>query len=178
MSARSDRVPKPSRARLTAATLGFAVLLLAVAVSLPAALAASATGHVSVTILPTAAVVGGTGMSFGTVGGASVPGRVVLSPAGRSSGPAAYSFTGSSAAGSVTLTGAPGTAVGISLSVGDVARGPGAAMPFRVVAAAPGTASALDRAGELRLALGATLSVGRSQAPGAYYGAYSVTVDY
>src|SRR6266851_4544071 len=112
------------------------------------------------------------------LGAASAPGRVVLSPAGRSSGPAAYSFGGSPAAGSVTLTGAPGMAVSISLSVGDVARGPGAAMPFKVVAAAPGAASALDRAGELRLALGATLSVGRSQAPGAYYGAYSVTVDY
>src|SRR5260370_39094516 len=124
MSARSDRVPNPSRARLTAATLGFAVLLLAVAVSLPAALAASATGHVSVTILPTAAVVGGTGMSFGTVGAASAPGRVVLSPAGRSSGPAAYSFTRSSAAGRVTLPCAPRTAGRISLSVRQLSPAP------------------------------------------------------
>jgi hypothetical protein len=36
----------------------------------------------------------------------------------------------------------------------------------------------LDRSGVLRLALDTTLSVGRQQAPGAYYGSYTVTVDY
>ncbi|HET7594780.1 MAG TPA: DUF4402 domain-containing protein, partial [Stellaceae bacterium] len=127
-----------------------------------------AVGHVSVTILPAAAGVGGGAMSFGSVG---------VAP-GRASGPAAYSFGGSPAVGSVTLTGVPGTAVTVSVSAGDVARGPGAAMPFRVVAAYPGAASALDRAGVLRLALGATLSVGRQQAPGAYHGTYTVTVNY
>jgi len=51
-------------------------------------------------------------------------------------------------------------------------------MPFRVVAASPGGVSALDRAGVLRLALGATLSVGRQQAAGVYHGTYTVTVNY
>jgi hypothetical protein len=159
------------------AALAWASAFLAMAPSTPA-LAASAVGHVSVTILPVAAAVGGSAMSFGSVGVASVPGRVVLSPAGRPSGPTAYSFRGSPAAGNVTLTGAPGTAVSISVSGGDVAQGPGAPMPFKVVAAAPGAISVLDRTGMLRLALGATLSVGRSQAPGDYRGTYAITVDY
>ena len=159
------------------AAFACASALLAVAPS-PPALAASAVGHVSVTILPVAAAVGGSAMSFGTVGVASVPGRVVLSPSGRASGPPAYSFGGSPAPASVILSGTPGTAVTLSVSAGDVARGPGAAMPFRVITAAPVAMSALDPAGSLRLALGATLAVGRQQAPGAYYGTYAITVDY
>jgi spore coat protein U-like protein len=152
-----------------------AVLLAAAPAPAPAA---SAVGHVSVTILPTAGGVGGSAMSFGTVDAASAAGQVALSPAGTASGPAAYSFGGSPAPARVTLTGAPGTAVTVSVSAGDVARGPGAPMPFRVVAAASGAVSALDRAGMLHLALGATLSVGRAQGPGAYHGTYIVTVDY
>jgi spore coat protein U-like protein len=167
--------PTVSRPSVGAALACAAALL---AVAAPPARSASAVGHVSVTILPTAAGVGGSAMSFGTVGVASAPGRVVLSPAGRASGPAGYSFGGSPAPASVTLTGTPGTALTVSLSGGDVARGPGAPMPFRVVAATAGAISALDRAGMLRLSFGATLSVGRSQAPGAYHGTYTVTVDY
>ena len=48
----------------------------------------------------------------------------------------------------------------------------------RGIAASPGTVSVLDRSGALRLALGATLSIGRQQAPGAYRGSYTVIVDY
>jgi hypothetical protein len=170
---------KPARGsrRADGAALACAAALLAAA-PFPVALAASAVGHVSVTILPAAAGVEGAAMSFGTVGGTSAAGRIVLSPGGKANGPAAYSFGGSPAAGSVTVTGLPGMPVAISVSAGDVARGPGAAMPFRVVAAAPGSMYTLDRAGVLRLALGATLSVGRQQAPGAYHGAYTATVDY
>jgi hypothetical protein len=76
------------------------------------------------------------------------------------------------------LTGIPGTPVTLSLSAGDVAHGPGTPMPFRVVAASPGALSAIEHSGMLRLPLAATLSVGRRQAPGAYRGSYTVTVDY
>jgi hypothetical protein len=162
--------------RSAGAVLAGGAALLAMA-PLPAP-AATAVGHVSVTILPAVAAVDGSAMSFGTVGVASAPGRVVLSPSGRASGPAAYSLGGAPAPASVVLSGTPGTAVTLSVSAGDVARGPGAAMPFRVVTAAPVAMSVLDRAGSLRLALGATLAVGRQQAPGAYYGSYAITVDY
>jgi len=131
-----------------------AAALLPVA-AVPAGLAASAVGHVSVTVLPAAAGVGGGAMSFGTVDSASGP-----------------------ASGGVTVAGVPGTPVTLRLSAGDVARGPGMPIPFRVVAASRRALPTIDRFGVLRLALGATLSVARQQAPGAYRGSYTVTVDY
>ena len=134
------------------AVAGAASLAVAAA---PAALAASAVGHVSVTILPAAAGVGGGIMSLGTAGSVSGP-----------------------ASGGMTVTGAPGTPVTLSVSASNVARGPGMPIPFRVAATSPGAWSTIDRSGVLRLALGATLSVGRQQAPGAYRGDYTVTVDY
>lgn len=133
----------------------FAAAVLSAVAAPPPALAASAVGHVSVTILAPAAGVSGGAMSF--------------DPAGSASG---------LASGGVTVTGVPGTPVTLSLSAGNVARGPGMPIPFRVAAASPVAASAIDRSGVLRLALGATLSVGRQQAPGAYRGDYTVTVDY
>jgi hypothetical protein len=108
-----------------------------------------------VTILPAAAGVGGGAMSFGMIGSAS-----------------------GLASGGVTVTGIPGTPLTLSLSAGDVARGPGIPIPFRVVAASRGAQPTIDRSGVLRLALGATLRVARQQAPGAYRGDYTVVVDY
>jgi spore coat protein U-like protein len=163
-----------SRRRSAGAVLAGAAALLAAE---PVALAASAVGHVSVTILPAAAGVGGGAMSFGTAGGSGAPVRMALGPSAQAGGPAAYSFGRATATGHVTVTGLPGTPVTLSLSAGDVARGPGTPMAFRVVAS-PGGPSAIDRSGALRLALGATLAVGPQQAPGAYRGSYAVTVDY
>jgi spore coat protein U-like protein len=156
----------------------FAAVLLLAAAAVPAAVAASAVGHVSVTILPAAAGVGGGAMSFGTAGSAAAPVRVALGPSGPAGGSAGYSLGGLRAAGSVTLTGVPGTPVTLSLSAGDLARGPGTPMQFRVVAASAGSLSAIEGSGTLRLALGAALSVGRQQRPGAYHGDYIVTIDY
>ena len=152
------------RPRWLAPGVALAAAALSAVAAAPPASAASGVGHVSVTILPAAAGAAGGVMSFG--------------PAGRASAPAAASIGGLRAAGSVTVTGVPGTPVTLSLSAGDLARGPGAPLPFRVVAASPGAPSAIDRSGVLRLALGATLTVGRRQAPGAYRGSYTVTVDY
>lgn len=134
-----------------AAAAGAASLAVAAA---PGALAASAVGHVSVTILPAAAGVGG-GMSVGMAGSASGP-----------------------ASGGVSVTGIPGTPVTLSLSAGNMARGPGMPIPFRVVAASSGALATIDRSGVLRLALGATLRVAPQQAPGAYRGDYTVIIDY
>lgn len=133
----------------------FAGAALSAVAAPPPALAASAVGHVSVTILPAAVGVGGGAMSFG---------------------PAASA--GGLASGGVTVTGIPGTPVTVGLSAGNLAHGPGMPIPFRVVAASTAAPSAIDRLGVLRLALDATLSVGRQQAPGAYRGDYTVTVDY
>lgn len=133
----------------------FAAAALSAVAAPPPALAASAVGHVSVTILPAAVGVGGGAMSFG---------------------PAASA--GGLASGGVTVTGIPGTPVTLGLSDGNLARGPGLPIPFRVIAASPGTLPTIDRSGVLRLALGATLRVERQQAPGAYRGDYTVTVDY
>jgi len=141
-----------------------------------AALAASATGHVAVTILPTPAGLDGAAATFAAASIGSGSGRMVLNPMGGTGGMGAASGTDLPAAGRVVLIGPPGMAATISLSSGDVARGPGAAMPFRVVAAS--ALSALDHVGTLQVALSATLAVGRGQTPGPYRGTYSVTVDY
>jgi len=133
-----------------------AVAVLSAAAASPPAVAASAVGHVSVTILPAAAGVGGGGMSFGAAGSA----------------------TGPSSSAGVTVTGAPGTPVTFTVSAGNAAHGPGRPILFQVIATSPGTLPTIDRSGVLRLALGATLAIGRQQAPGAYRGQCTVTVDY
>ena len=157
----------------------FALTAAAAAILLPsAARAATATGHASVTIVPALAVSETAPMDFGTVGVTKAGGSVVLSPNGTRSGPATYSFDGSARPGQFTVTGTPNAAIAISFSSGDAVTGPGPAMALGSFTHNAGHAPALNSAGNLSLAVGATVTVGAAQPYGSYAGTYSVTVNY
>jgi Domain of unknown function (DUF4402) len=158
----------------TIALMGAAAALL-----LPAAAgAATATGHAAVTIVAAVAVSETQPMDFGTVGVTKAGGSVVLSPGGTRSGPATYSFDGSSRPGQFTVQGTPNAAVAISFSSGDAVTGPGPAMALSSFTHNAGSAPALDSTGKLSLAVGATVTVGTSQPYGTYAGTYNVIVNY
>jgi Mat/Ecp fimbriae major subunit len=160
-------------------TSAFALTATAAAALLPsAALAATATGHASVTIVSAVAVSETTPMDFGTVGVTRAGGTVVLSPNGTRSGPANYNFDGSARPGEFTVTGTPNAAIAISFSAGDAVTGPGPAMALGSFTHNAGRAPALNSAGNLSLAVGASVTVGQAQPYGSYAGTYTVTVNY
>ena len=158
----------------TIALLGATTTLLLPA----AALAATAIGHASVTIVAALALSETAPMDFGTVGVTKAGGNVVLSPNGTRSGPATYSFDGSSRPGQFTVAGTPNAAIAISFSAGDAVTGPGPAMALGSLTHNAGRAPALNSAGTLSLAVGATVTVGAAQPYGSYAGSYAVTVNY
>jgi hypothetical protein len=105
-------------------------------------------------------------------------GSVVLSPTGSRTGPATYSFDGSSHPGQFTVSGTPNAAVAISFSSGSAVTGPGPAMVLGSFTHNAGSAPALNSAGSLSLAVGATVTVGTAQPYGSYAGTYAVVVNY
>jgi hypothetical protein len=136
-------------------TAGVAVTL-ALALLSNAALAATAIGHVSVTILPaTAAVMETTPIELDGAGR-----HMVTRP------------------GVVTLTGAPNEAVTISVSANDPVTGPGPALQLGRFTHNAGRAPMLSGDGSLTLAVATTVKTGASQPHGAYAGNYSVIVNY
>ncbi|HKW54376.1 MAG TPA: DUF4402 domain-containing protein [Stellaceae bacterium] len=121
-----------------------------------AALAATATGHVSVTILPaTAAVSETTPIELDSVGN-----RIVTRP------------------GIVTLTGAPNLAVAISITANDTVSGSGQALQLAAFTHNGGRAPTLNGNGKLTLAIATTVKQGAAQPQGAYSGSYTVIVNY
>jgi hypothetical protein len=167
-------MPATSFTNAALALMGAAAALL-----LPSgALAATATGHASVTIVSAVAVSETAPMDFGTVGVTKAGGSVVLSPNGARSGPAAYAFDGSAHPGQFTVAGTPNAAIAISFSSGDAVTGPGPAMTLGSFTHNAGKAPALNSAGNLTLAVGATVTVGAAQPYGSYAGTYTVTVNY
>lgn len=142
----SDRLTPAAR------TTGFCVAVLLSAALASPAMAASATGHVSVTILPAAAVTENTPISFARVG---APG-----------------------AGALSLAGAPHTAVTLSVGRGDGFAHLGTAISVGAFAHNAGPSPSLNGAGVLNVAVGATLAVASSQPAGSYSGTYTVIVNY
>lgn len=138
---------------------GVAVLL-ALSVAPPAS-AASATGHVSVTILPAPAVIESTPVDFSVISRHTASGGITLSPAG-----------------TVRLSGAPHTVVTLSVGPGDGFAHSGTAISVGGFAHDAGASPSLSGAGTLSVAVGATLTVASSQATGRYSGTYRVTVNY
>jgi Domain of unknown function (DUF4402) len=121
----------------------------------PAALAATAIGHASVTILPAAAVIETTPIELDGVGN-----RISTHP------------------GIVTLTGAPNLAVTISITAKDRVSGLGPALQLAALTHNGGRASTLSNDGSLVLAIETTVKTGASRPHGAYSGSYSVIVNY
>jgi hypothetical protein len=121
----------------------------------PAALAATAIGHASVTILPAAAVIETTRIELDGVGN-----RISTHP------------------GIVTLTGAPNLAVTISITAKDRVSGLGPALRLAAFTHNGGRAPTLSSDGSLVLAIETNVKTGVSRPHGAYSGSYSVIVNY
>lgn len=80
-----------------------------------------------------------------------------------------------------TLTGTPSANVVISLppdGMTQLSDGSGNTMALNGFVSSPGPVGTLSGGGTLTLAVGATLSVGNSQAPGSYSGFFTVTINY
>jgi hypothetical protein len=121
-----------------------------------AALAATAIGHVSVTILPTSAAVMETApIELETVG---------------------HHLT--SRPGVVTVTGQPDMAVSISVAVNDPVTGSGPALQLGNFTNNAGRTPVLRSDGTLAFSVATTVKEGSSRAHGVYVGNYSVIVNY
>jgi len=140
--------------------------------------AATAVGHASVTLLPAISVTETAAMDLGSIGITKAAGTVILTPAGRVSGPSGYSFTGVPNPGQFTVVGAPNAAVGISFSRGDAMTGPGPALALGDFTHNAGASPALSSTGTLTFAVGAAVTIGAAQPTGGYSGTYSVVVNY
>ncbi len=130
-------------------------IALALALLSNAALGATAIGHVSVTILPAAAVMETMPIELDATGP-----HMATRP------------------GVVTLTGAPNEAITISVSANDPVTGPGPALQLGRFTHNAGRAPMLSSDGSLTLAVATTVKPGASQPHGAYAGSYSVIVNY
>ena len=129
-----------------------AATVLAVVWVSKAALAATAIGHVSVTILPAAAVIETTPIELDATG------NHLATP------------------GVVTLTGAPNEAITISVSANDPVTGPGPALQLGRFTHNAGRAPMLSSDGTLTIET--TVKMGASRPHGAYSGSHSVIVNY
>ena len=133
-----------------------AAVLLAVSVTPTPALAATAVGHASVTILPATAAVSETmPIELDSVGN-----HISTRP------------------GIVTLTGAPNLAVAISITGNDTLGPRGQPLPLAAFTHNAGREPTLNGKGELTLAISTTMKNGAAQAPGAYSASYTVIVNY
>jgi len=157
-------------------SLAAIVAIGALALASDRALAASATGSASATILQQITVLPGTAMAFGTIAPAAAGGTVVLSAAGTIAAVPGFAFAGTPTAGTFTVSGASGQPVIVSFSSGNTLAGPGTAMPLGVftTSGAPATFGAAS----FTLNVGASLTVNPAQTAGSYSGSYTVNVDY
>lgn len=153
------------------------VATLGIAVTGSAAFAADQTGNASAQIQTAISIVEDTQMDFGIIAVDTSGGTVTISSAGAVSGPAAYTFSGSPAAGAFTASGDASTAVTISFTAGSLT-GPGTAMTLNNFTHDAGGSPTTDGTGNLAFNVGADLVVGASQTAGAYSGTYTVTVNY
>jgi hypothetical protein len=88
--------------------------------------------------------------------------------------------SGSGSAASFTVQGDPNLTYSIGLPPDGVVslEGPAGTMAINLFQSAPSGAGVLSGIGAQTLAVGATLTVGANQAPGAYAGNFTVTVNY
>jgi hypothetical protein len=133
-----------------------AAVLLATTITPTAALAATAIGHASVTILPATAAVSETSpIELDSVGN-----RISTRP------------------GIVTLTGAPNLAVAISITGNDTVSPSGQPLQLAAFTHNGGREPTLDGNGQLTLAIATTVKKGAAQPHGAYSGSYTVIINY
>ena len=144
------------RARTSIRPIAFAAILLAANIISTAALAATAIGHASVTILPATAAVSETlPIELDSVGN-----RISTRP------------------GIVTLTGAPNLAVAISVTANDTVNPKGQPLQLAAFTHNGGREPVLNGKGQLTLAIATTVKKGTVQPHGVYSGSYTVIVNY
>lgn len=141
----------------SARRMGFlATTLLTANIAPTAALAATAIGHASVTILPATAAISETS----PIELDSVRNGISTRP------------------GIVTLTGAPDLAIAISISGNDTVSPSGHPLQLGAFTHNGGREPTLNGNGQLTLAIATTVKKGAAQPHGAYSGSYTVIINY
>lgn len=146
----------------------------------------SATASVAATVIAPITIVKSMDMNFGNAAVSVVSGgTVILSPSGsRTAGGGGVTLpanTGTVAAASFTVTGAPAYTYSISLPSSAVINGPAAAtMTVNNFTSTPPATGVLSNGGSQTISVGATLNVAPSQTSGSYTNptALPITVNY
>lgn len=174
----------------------FAIALASIAcVNSASAQSVSATSNATGTIVTPLSITHGTDLSFGNMAVLSSGGTVVLAPGGGRTTTGDVSLPaagGTVTAASFSVNGEPGDTYTIILPSGTATLSDGAGgTPHTMDLGtwktnySPGTTGTLDGSGADALTVGATLTVGGSQAPGTYSltatggtGAFTITISY
>jgi hypothetical protein len=140
-----------------------------------AAMAATATGNASATVLTPIAVSETTALNFGTLSANASGGSVLITAAGvRTPSGTVVVTSGAFSAAAFTVTGTGNATFGITYpSAFNVSNGANT-MSVTVAGASTGTLAS----GTVVVPVGGTLTVGAAQAAGAYTGTYPLTVEY
>lgn len=142
-----------------------------------AAIAASASGTASATVIAPITITNGTNLNFGSFSNVTA-GSVTISTGGtRSSSGVILSGVAVGNGGTFTVGGSAVGSPGFSITSpqGFSVTGPGTAMPFTLTL--PGATGTLS-GGAATINVGGVLTVGTTQTAGAYSGSYSVVVEY
>ena len=142
-----------------------------------AAIAATASGTATATVIAPITINSTTALNFGSFSNAN-PGTVTISTAGaRTASGVLLSGTNTGLGGIFTVGGSATGTPGFSITSpqGFSVTGPGTAMPFTLTL--PGATGTLS-GGAATIAVGGVLTVGTAQTAGAYSGSYSVVVEY
>ncbi len=144
-----------------------------------AAPAASVTANASANVITPLSIAEGNGMDFGDVSVGTAGGTVTLEILGgrTATGDAEAVTGGTEALGVYNVTGSGTKAYSISFPASAVISSGGNTMTVNAFTHSAGPTPALS-GGAATFNVGATLLIGPSQAPGAYSGTYSLTVNY
>lgn len=147
-------------------------------------IAATVSGDASANVITPLGVTQSAGMNFGDVAGDTGGTSVVLSTAGTTSGSGVVAG-GTTAAGAFAVTGEVSTAYTLTLPASITIDDGGIntmlvnAFTTTLTAGPPNTfTSTLDASGDDNFTVGATLTIGATQAAGTYSGTYAVIVSY
>lgn len=167
--------------KLTVVALALAALTLGT-YSFAAQNTATGTGTANARIITAISIVPGTALNFGDVVPSAVAGTVSVDAAGvrTSAGGATLGSATGVAAGAFTVNGQANATYAITLPANGVVTVASGANTMNVnnFVSNPAGTGTLSAGGSQALAVGATLSVGISQAAGSYTGTYQVTVAY
>jgi Mat/Ecp fimbriae major subunit len=161
-------------------SLGLAGLAAVLGLAPHSALATNGTGTATAVILQAITVTQNQAMNFGDIFQTGGAGTVVMTSTGAISG-TGFTFYGATAPGQFTAVGSAGAPAVISFSTGDTLTSGAntiAMGSYTTSVASPTTFPGTTGSGSLVFTVGATLTIGATQATGNYTGNYTVTVNY